>query len=233
MTDAALAQVVEGAPAQVIDLPNGHPGVAGIVAARVMEKLGGNVPVCVIADGRGSARSPQWLNVRDALESCSDLLDGFGGHAAAAGFSVMPGKVCEFRERLCRYCLAAMAEGDVAAQAEPKPDMWVEARELTTEVALWLRRLEPFGEGNPEPVFAFRGATISDVRPLGYDGKHLSLAANGLRGVWWGHGDEIEGLRAGSHSPHDVFFTVGISEYGERHVEMRVKAMRLTEGLRG
>ena len=104
MTDEALAKVVPGAPAQVIDLSDGHPGVAGIVAARVMERLDRDVPVCVYAGGHGSARAPDGFNIRDAFVACAETLERYGGHAAAGGFSVKEGRIDDFRRMLCEYC---------------------------------------------------------------------------------------------------------------------------------
>ena len=105
-----------------------------------------------------------------------------------------------------------------------EPDLWVEAADLTLELAEELRQLEPFGEGNREPVFGLKGVLFADAKPLGMDGKHLSVAFrnSGLRAVWWNHGDLVEKLRAESASPHDVTFTLAVSDYGERHAELRL-----------
>ena len=224
MTDEAMGKVVAGAPAQVIDLPDGHPGVAGIVAARVLERLGGTVPVCVLASGHGSARAPDGINIRDAFVACADLLDTFGGHAAAGGFSVKPGRVDEFRTRLCEYCRALKAE--IVCHGN-EPELWIEPGDVTLELAESLQLMEPFGECNEEPVFGLRGVTFSDVRPLGSDGRHLAvqLRGSGLRAVWWAHGSRVEELRASGFATHDIAFTIAISEYGERHAELRLVSM--------
>ena len=224
MTDEAMGKVVAGAPAQVIDLPDGHPGVAGIVAARVLERLGGTVPVCVLASGHGSARSPDGINIRDAFVACADLLDTFGGHAAAGGFSVKPGRVDEFRTRLCEYCRTLKAE--IVCHGD-EPELWIEPGDVTLELAESLQLMEPFGECNEEPVFGLRGVTFSDVRPLGSDGRHLAvqLRGSGLRAVWWAHGSRVEELRASGFATHDIAFTIAISEYGERHAELRLVSM--------
>ncbi len=221
MTEDAMGKVVPDAPAQVIDLPDGHPGVAGIVASRVLERLGGAVPVCVIASGHGSARSPDGINIRDAFVACDDVLVTYGGHAAAGGFSVKEGCVDAFRSRLCEYCRGLKV---VAPKHVGEPEMWLEPSDATLELAEALQSLEPFGEANPEPVFGFRGVKFSDVRPLGSDGRHLSavLRSSGLRAVWWGHGEFVEQLRSSCASPHDITFTLAISEYGERHAELRL-----------
>lgn len=235
MTDDALAQVVPGAAAQVIDLPDGHPGVAGIVAARVMEKLeeasGAKVPVCVLAGGHGSARAPEGLNIRDAFVACDEVLERYGGHAAAGGFSVKEGQVDRFRELLAAYCEKMRAKGVCTTVCERRADLDspdVKLDDFTLELAEALSQMEPYGEGNLEPVFGLRGVWLRDVRPFGADGQHLSVrmgaseTAGDLRAIWWKHGAQAESLRAASAVPHDVRFTLAVSDYGERHVELRL-----------
>ena len=221
MTDEAMSKVVEGAAAQVIDLPDGHPGVVGIVAARVMERLGGTSPVCVIAGGHGSARSPDGLNIREAFVACSDALSAFGGHAAAAGFTVKDGRLDDFRRMLCEYCKAHPVE---VVSADDAVDAWVSDSDVNLDLAEDLKLLEPFGEGNEEPVFGLRDVMFSDVRPLGSDGRHLSvtLRGSGLRCFLWNGGDRVEPLRASGAGLHTIRFHVVVSEYGERHVELNL-----------
>ena len=229
MLDEAMAQVVPGAPAQVIDLPNGHPGVAGIVAARVMEKLGETVPVCVQAGNHGSARAPDGINVREAFVACAETLERYGGHAAAGGFSVREGRMDDFRRMLCDYCASLRANATSAAGTDgSEPDVWLEPEDITMGLAEDLRLLEPFGEGNREPTFGLKGVLFADVKPLGAEGKHLSitLRKSGLRIIQWNRGDLVEKLRAESANPHDVVFTLAISDYGDRHVELRLVNVR-------
>ena len=225
MLEDALAKVVPGAAAQVIDLPDGHQGVAGIVAARVMERMEPKVPVCVVVGGHGSARAPDGINVRDALAASGDFLDRFGGHAAAAGFSVKAGMVDAFRARFAEVC-SGFAAGARSDARDDGVDAWVTPEDLTLDVVGWMSRLEPFGEGNPEPLFGMKDAVLCDIRPLGQEGRHLALMVNGMRGVWWGRGDVVEDLRRGSSASHDVIFTVAESEYGGPHVELRVVEIR-------
>jgi len=229
MLDEAMARVVPGAPAQVIDLSDGHPGVAGIVASRVLESLGGTVPVCVWAGGHGSARAPAGINIREAFVACSEVLERFGGHAVAGGFSVREGRIDDFRRLLCDYC-ARLPHSAASVETANEPDAWVEPGDLTLSLAEELRLLEPFGECNEEPVFGLRGMIFSDVRPLGSDGRHLSLTLGGLglRAIQWSRGDLVERLRAEGDKPHDLTFTLAISDYGDRHVELRIVSISQT-----
>jgi single-stranded DNA-specific DHH superfamily exonuclease len=99
--------------------------------------------------------------------------------------------------------------------------------------------MEPFGEGNPEPVFMMRGAKMSDVRTLGKSGatekerKHVSFmlsdGTGSMRGVWWYHGEEADSIREKASAPVDVLFCVSISDYCGEHVELRIVDMRPSE----
>ena len=231
MTEEAFSKIEKGAAAQVIDLSDGHQGVAGIVAARLLERLrddGSPVPVCVVVRGHGSARAPDGYNLRDALSACADDLTRFGGHAAAGGLSVRDGAIDAFRAHFAAACAAQAAAAPACASGD-FIDAWVDGCDLTLDFVEGLSRFEPFGEGNPEPVFAARNLVFSDVRALGMDGRHLQISFRGQtlpRAVWWNRGDKAEELRRDSHRPHDVMFNVAVSTYGERHVELRVLAVR-------
>lgn len=227
MSDAAVAQIVSGAPAQVISVPDGHQGVAGIVASRILERLaskGCAVPVCVVVGCHGSARAPEGYNVRDAFVECAEVLTSYGGHAAAGGFSlVREGELERFRELFCAACAGqAAAVGASGASRGIAVDAVIEGGAVTLQLAEWLKNLEPFGEGNPAPLFAMKSVCIADARPLGQDGRHLQLTFRGAdmpRAVWWNRGDLVEEMRLASGIPFDVTFTVEASNYGEPHAE--------------
>lgn len=252
MTDEAAGKVVKGAPAQVIDLKGGHPGVAGIVAARVLERLsrsgsevapsaridtvsdtGLAVPVCVVVNGHGSVRAPDGYNVRDAFVAAAETLERYGGHAAAGGFSVKEGQIDRFRALFCAACAAqAPARGLTTASSDPA-DLWLGPSEITLELARWVEKMEPFGEGNREPVFGLKGVTLASVAPLGSDGRHLSVTfrtRNVPRAVWWCRGDLVEALRARSDARFDVFFNLSVSDFHEPHVELRLTGIRECDG---
>lgn len=235
MLAAASGQIVKGAPAQLIDLPDGHQGVAGIVASRIMEScpLG---PVAVIAGGHGSCRAPDGFNVHDLLAASAEALSSFGGHAQAGGFSVKPGAMEEFR-RL--FLAASSAQAEAMAEAGTSPgvvwyDAETEGRDLTLELAASLKALEPFGEGNEEPVFRLCNAYLSNVKTIGFEGKHLALEFKESRiprAVWWNGSGRLEDLRAHSSQMVDVLFKLTISEYGQRHAELMIVALEYSDNI--
>ena len=204
-----------------------HPGVAGIVASRLVEDV--HVPVAVVVGDHGSVRAPEGYNVRAALDAASEALVRYGGHTAAGGFTVKPGMLDDFQRLFSEACAACRA---TAPDAGAIPfDGWLSPAEVTMALYEDIRRLEPFGEGNPEPVFGFKGVFFSDARPVGQDGRHavFSFAGRGIpRAVWWGHGADAESVRAHAATRYDVLFTLTTSDYGTDlpHVELRIVDIR-------
>lgn len=207
-----------------------HLGVAGIVASRLLEHY--HVPAAVAVGETGSVRAPDGYNVHDALAAASEHLVRFGGHAAAGGFTVKPGAFEAFRAAFTTACAKQRKEHALDADARDF-DGWVEPGDLTPGLYADLRRLEPFGEGNPEPVFGLRGVTLREVRVMGVEGRHLSLAfvnRDVPRAIWWGHGGRAEDLRKHAARPYDVFFTLTASGFDSAlpHLELRVVDLRPT-----
>ena len=161
--------------ALVLSSDRWHQGVVGIVASRLSEKYSCPSFMIHLKDGvgRGSCRSYGGFNLFSALESCADLLDGFGGHELAAGFTIPEANIEAFRTRMNR-CVRSASGG-----AAPVSSLEVDAAvtvpcEMTLDRADELSRLEPYGAGNPRPVFALLGATVDAVQPVG-QGRHLKL----------------------------------------------------------
>ena len=207
-----------------------HLGVAGIVASRLLEHY--HVPAAVAVGETGSVRAPDGYNVHDALAAASEHLVRFGGHAAAGGFTVKPGAFEAFRVAFTTACAKQRKEHALDADARDF-DGWVEPGDLTPGLYADLRRLEPFGEGNPEPVFGLRGVTLREVRVMGVEGRHLSLVfvnRDVPRAIWWGHGGRAEDLRKHAARPYDVFFTLTTSGFDSAlpHLELRVVDLRPT-----
>ena len=151
--------------ALVLSSADWHQGVVGIVASRLSEKYAAPSFMIHLKDGagKGSCRSYGGFNLFTALESCADLLDGFGGHELAAGFTIPEENIAAFRQRMNRFVKAA------SGGEKPVSCLEVDAAisnpaDMTLEQVEHLAQLEPYGSGNPRPVFALLGATV-DVRP--------------------------------------------------------------------
>jgi len=158
----------------VIDGDGGHRGVIGITATRVVERYGR--PTLVIShdngEAHGSGRSIRAFHLLDALESCRELFTRYGGHAHAVGFSLPSQKVPELRARLDEYARVRLTPADF----EPVLDVDAELDLLQVTPALFqaLEQLEPFGQGNPEPVFSARAVRLM-APPRILKDKHVKL----------------------------------------------------------
>jgi single-stranded-DNA-specific exonuclease len=144
----------------VLDGEGWHRGVVGIVASRVVEKTGR--PALVVArdgeEAHGSGRSISALHLLDALESCHSLFTRFGGHAHAVGFSLPSAALPELRERLDIFARSRLTAADLEPELEI--DAEIPLSEVTPELLQALDRLEPFGQGNSEPVFVTRDVSL-------------------------------------------------------------------------
>jgi single-stranded-DNA-specific exonuclease len=158
----------------VIDGEGWHRGVIGILASRVVERTAKPAIVVSVEDGvaHGSGRSVDGFALLAAIESCADLFTRFGGHAFAVGFAMPAEKLPELKRRLRDY-----AEQHLAAR-EPERLLRIHAElpldRITPVLAGWLRKLEPFGHGNPEPLFLARNARLV-APPRIMKARHLAL----------------------------------------------------------
>jgi len=172
-TSAELA----ASPLLVIDGEGWHRGVIGILASRVVERTAKPSIVVSVEDGpdgqiaHGSGRSIDGFQLLNALESCADLFTRFGGHAFAVGFAMPAAALPELRRRLCLY-----AEQHIARQPEHVLKIHAELPldRITSVLAGWLRRLEPLGHGNSEPVFLARHVRLL-ARPRVMKERHIRL----------------------------------------------------------
>ncbi|MBQ2540206.1 MAG: single-stranded-DNA-specific exonuclease RecJ [Paludibacteraceae bacterium] len=217
----------------VVYAPNWHRGVVGIAASRLTETY--YRPTIVLTaeeeggELSGSARSVSDFDIYSAIDSCSDLLSNFGGHRFAAGLSMAPQNLPEFRRRFEEY---------VAAHIHPeqmKPTIDAEAEidfaDITPEFFNLLRHLEPFGPGNPRPVFVTRNVINNrGTRRVGRSGEHLRLDLTdrtaAISGIAFGEGDKALYLQNGN--PIDLCYELEENTFNHMtSIQLRPLEIRL------
>lgn len=175
-----------GGPDAVVLLGSGefNPGVVGLVAGKLVEEYGSPAAVYSLQGDTvmASCRSAPGFHWTDALTACSDLLDRFGGHAQAAGFSCHVDRLPELHQRL--LAIAAERWRGPADVLEGIADAEVELPTLMGQTFQTLRRMEPFGVGNPEPVFITRDVHITEARTMGADSQHFRLKLRTGGAMW-------------------------------------------------
>ena len=206
-----------------------HQGVVGIVASRLAEKYA--CPCFMICldggMGKGSCRSWGNINLFELLSSCDGLLENFGGHTLAAGFTVKEENIPALARALRRLVAERRRERDLPSVLEV--DMAVSPRHLTVEAVEALDLLEPCGTGNPRPVFLLRGAQVHTMAQVGR-GRHLKLRLESrgipLDAIYFSSQGAELGLTPGCRV--DVAFYPQINDFrGVRSVQLQVVDLRL------
>jgi single-stranded-DNA-specific exonuclease len=167
----------------VMDGDGWHRGIIGILASRIVDQTG--KPALVVTrengDAHGSGRSIPGFHLLNAIESCHDLFTRFGGHAHAVGFSLPSEKVPELRHRLESYALAHLNEDDLGTPLTIQALLPLDR--ITPALFTWLRRMEPCGLGNEEPVFAAQNVRLA-AAPRFFKERHARLhMAQGPRAI--------------------------------------------------
>jgi single-stranded-DNA-specific exonuclease len=185
----AMEQAEERAeqPVMVLAGENWHPGVVGIVASRMADKL--NKPVFLISvengTGKGSSRCHKGFNLVNALAANENLLINYGGHDSAAGFVVEESNIAALTDGLQRYA----AEAGVSETDTLTVDLRLTPQEVTLENAVLLQNTEPYGHGNTQPLFCMNGMTVTAARETA-DGKHTRFQfrrdGSTYNAIWFG-----------------------------------------------
>lgn len=159
-----------------------HPGVIGIVASRVQERLARPVFLIALAGatGKGSGRSVAGCDLHAVLTRCAPLLEKWGGHRMAAGLTIARDRLDAFREAFPAACAEQVAVASLVPTQ--RVDAVLPIGEITAELERLLRALEPTGMGNPNPVFGLEGLSLrGGLRPIGE--RHVRLALTDGRAV--------------------------------------------------
>jgi single-stranded-DNA-specific exonuclease len=244
-------------PLYLISEPAFNAGIVGLVSSRLTEEF--YRPTLVAQRGethtRGSARSIPEFHITRALDECADLLERYGGHSVAAGFTVKNEHLAALEAKLLAIARRELAD------VELRPELKIDARlnlrginrrrvedllsarsvgraideqDVGLQIVIGMEQLRPFGEGNPVPVFATSGLEVKGKRPVGMDGDHLKLVLHDGKQAW----DAIA-FRQGSWHDHlptwvDVAYTLEINEWqGRQRLQLNVKDIKSPESSEG
>lgn len=206
-----------------------HTGVIGIVASRLVDRYYKPTVVIGVKDGvgKGSCRSIRGFDLFAALTKCGDLLEQYGGHAQAAGLTIAADNIGALRERLTKIAAETLAPEDYIPTVSIECAM--SADEVDLDFIETLNRLEPYGMGNPKPVFACMNARLSELRTMGQDGAHLRFkAAQGdrvLSGLAWNMGQLAGALQ--KEGAVDIAFLPEVNEWqGARSAQIKAQDFR-------
>ncbi|GAE03999.1 single-stranded-DNA-specific exonuclease RecJ [Paenibacillus sp. JCM 10914] len=209
-------------------------GVVGIVASKILERYYRPVVILGIdpetGTCKGSARSIPDFDIYEALHSCRDVMDHFGGHPSAAGMSLHQDRLNEFEDRLHQYGHKVLQEEHLVAVCEA--DLEASLSQLSLSVIEQFERLGPFGMANAVPKLVVRNVAIKEAKKIGKEGKHLKLRLQQKREVvdavafGWGHLADV--LPVGAIV--DVLGELSINEWnGNRKVQLMIQDIRATQ----
>jgi len=234
-------EALERARAEILDAASEDPllfvageeypvGVAGLVASRLVEEF--RRPAIVAERGpqvtRGSARSVPGFHVTRALDECGELMVKHGGHAMAAGFTVTNENLESLEARLKEIARTRLRDEDMVPMLSI--DAEIELSDIVRrEIPQVLRILQPFGEGNSEPLFASRGVVVRGARLVGRDKTHLKLVLSSEDTSWdaiaFRQADRLDGLDIGERV--DVAYHVSQDRWnGQERLQLRVCDLR-------
>ncbi len=204
-------------------------GVVGLVAGKLSEEFYRPVLVAAKDDefATGSARSIPGFNIIEAIGYAGEHLVKFGGHEAAAGFTVANTKLHDFYQTVCGYADVKFSEDSL------EPVLMIDCElsnplEFTLEFADMVEGLAPFGQGNPRPHFLFKNLKVEDLRAVGREGKHVQLvvshpnaAGSRLRAIAFSHGYLVKALEIGDNI--DMVGEIMVDSWnGNRRLQLRL-----------
>lgn len=217
--------------------PSWKKGVIGIVASRLIETYYRPTVILTESNGfaTGSARSVQGYDLYQAIESCSDLLESFGGHMFAAGLTLKKENIKPFMERFEQFVNNTITEEQLV------PRVFVDSLLLFSEINLdffnFLNKFQPFGPDNMSPVFVSKNVFDSgNGRMVGSNGEHLKLdlcqESSGMKSfpaIAFNQADFFEYIKSGN--PIDICYSIEMNEFrGNRNLQLNIKDIKICSG---
>jgi single-stranded-DNA-specific exonuclease len=209
-----------------------HKGVIGIVASRLIETY--YRPTVILTESKdgfatGSARSVPGYDLYQAIESCSDLLESFGGHMFAAGLTLKQSNLPRFRERFEKFVSDTIREEHLVPSVNVDEEIPLE--DVTLELYRYLEFFQPFGPENMAPVFVSRRVKTLQCQPVGNNGMHLKLSfarhnMDPVGAIAFGQADTMELFRE-SGGVVDIAYSVELNDFkGKSSVQLNIKDIK-------
>lgn len=208
-------------------------GILGLIAGKIADEF--QKPTAIFQKQEkefvGSLRSIPQLNIIEALEKCSDILIKFGGHSQAAGVRVAEDKMEKFYERLSEIVEKELEGKEIIPEIEI--DMEIALKDLSWDLAADIKKMEPFGEGNEEPVFLAKDVVIEEMKIVGNGNKHIKMTLRSKEGgpkifdaIGFGMGEKFFGLKSGD-SIQAVFNLQEDAWNGNKKMQMKLIDIKL------
>ncbi len=211
----------------VVGKENWHHGVIGIVSSKITESYyKPSILICFEGEeGKGSGRSVDGFDLHAALTACSDYLQKFGGHEMAIGLTLDKSKFEDFRKAICDYAKDKLPDESVPTI---RYDAEITCKDVSKETINELKLLEPYGEGNPAPLFAYKNIKVDSIRTLSND-KHLKLNVKDEHRIFsaiaFNMGEKKNSIRMGDKA--DILCAIEINSYnGIEMIQLNIKDIK-------
>jgi single-stranded-DNA-specific exonuclease len=198
-----------------------NEGVIGLAAGRICERYYKPTLVITRTNGeyKGSGRSVDEFNVIEAVSECADVLDKYGGHAKACGFSLSPANLESFSEKINKIAEEKLKGAELRPKLEI--DAELDINEVDGDLVEKVEALSPFGEGNSLPVFVSREVCIKNIVTMGNDGRHIKFRFNGYWALAFGKAEAWSGFRIGDRV--DIVYSVEFNNFnGNTQVQLKL-----------
>ncbi|HEX7586381.1 MAG TPA: single-stranded-DNA-specific exonuclease RecJ [Patescibacteria group bacterium] len=208
-------------------------GILGLIAGKIADEF--RKPTAIFqkqdAEFAGSFRSIPQVNIIEALEECSELLIKFGGHSQAAGVRVAEDKMEKFYEKLSGIIESELSGKEMTPEIEI--DMEIKLQDISWDLAADIKKMEPFGEGNAEPVFLAKDVVIEEMKIVGNGNKHIKMTLRSKEGgpkifdaIGFGMGEKFFGLKSGD-SIQTVFNLQEDAWNGNKKMQLKLIDLKL------